>query len=71
MTAANTAPSITEASLRLSTILRVVQGAVVKRRRRLPAVGPRLSEEGVPPLWGWASCLTLGDLEAALSKAVA
>ena len=56
---------------RLSTILRVVQGAVVKRRRRLPTVGPRLSEEGVPSLWGWASCLTLGDLEAALRKAVA
>lgn len=56
---------------RLSTVLRVVHGAVVRRRGRLPTIGPGLDEEGTPSLWGWASCLPLGDLEAALRKAVA
>lgn len=40
-------------------------------RPRVPQVGNRLTESGEPSFFGWASCLTLGDLEAALRKAVA
>ena len=55
----------------LATVLKLVQTATKKPRRRLPTVGSELSEVGTPSLIGWASCLTLGDLEAALRKAVA
>jgi len=40
-------------------------------RPRVPTVGLRLSETGSPSIRAWASCLTLGDLEGALRKAVA
>ena len=55
----------------LATVLKLVRTATNKTRRRLPTIGPKLSEIGTPSLLGWASCLTLGDLEAALRKAVA
>ncbi len=55
----------------LATVLDLVQTATKTPRRRLPTVGPELTESGTPCLVGWASCLTLGDLEAALRKAVA
>jgi len=53
----------------LATVLKLVRTATKKPRRRLPTVGSELSEIGTPSLVGWASCLTLGDLEAALRKA--
>ena len=55
----------------LATVLRVVRAATPARRPRVPKVGDRLTQEGTPSLRAWASCLTLGDLEAALLKAVA
>ena len=55
----------------LRVLLRTVQGAVPKRRPRIPKVGDGLKETGSPSLWGWASCLPLGDLEAALLRSVA
>ena len=60
----------TEAEL-LATVLRVVRAATPARRPRVPKVGDRLTQEGTPSLRAWASCLTLGDLETALLKAVA
>ena len=55
----------------LQTMLQVVRRATKARGPRVPEVGARLSQTGSPSLHAWASCLTLGDLEAALSKAVA
>ena len=55
----------------LSAILRVVRETATGRRPRVPAVGERIVTEGRPLLRGWASCLTLADLEAAVLKAVA
>ena len=55
----------------LQTMLRVVRRATKARGPRVPEVGERISQTGSPSLHAWASCLTLGDLEAALSKAVA
>ncbi len=55
----------------LATVLRVVRAAAPSRPPRVPKVGDRLTQEGAPSLRAWASCLTLGDLEAALLKAVA
>ncbi len=55
----------------LTSLLRVVRMAAWHPRRRLPTVGPRVRQRGTPSLAGWASCLPLGDLEAALRKAVA
>lgn len=55
----------------LVALLGVVRDAVPVRRPRIPTVGPRLVERGAPSVQGWASCLTLGDLEAALRKAAA
>lgn len=40
-------------------------------RPRVPTVGLRLTETGSPSDRAWATCLTLGDLEGALRKAVA
>ena len=42
-----------------------------RRGRNVSRVGDRITESGVPSLQAWASCLSLGDLEAALRKAVA
>ncbi len=56
----------------LAALLRVVREAAPPvRRPRVPRVGAQVTEAGSPSLWGWASCLTLGDLEAALLKSVA
>ena len=55
----------------LATVLHVVRLATRHPRGRLPTVGPRITQRGTPSLAGWASCLTLGDLEAALRKSVA
>ena len=55
----------------LSNMLRVVKKAAARRRPRVPKVGDRLTQEGSPSLLGWASCLTLGDLQAAVEKSVA
>ncbi len=55
----------------LVALLAAVRDAVPVRRPRIPTVGPRLTERGDPSVQGWASCLTLGDLEAALRKAAA
>ena len=41
------------------------------RRQRTPQVGPAVTETGTPSFAAWASALTLGELEAALRKAVA
>ncbi|MCK6527604.1 hypothetical protein L6R50_08585 [Myxococcota bacterium] len=40
-------------------------------RPRVPTVGLRLTATGPPSFRAWASCLTLGDLEDVLRKAVA
>jgi hypothetical protein len=53
----------------LATVLRVVRASTTRSRRRLPTIGDELTETGSPSLRGWASCLTLGDLEAALRRA--
>jgi hypothetical protein len=55
----------------LARVVRVVRAAAPTRRPRVPKVGDRLTQEGAPSLRAWASCLNLGDLEAALLKAVA
>lgn len=55
----------------LTAVLRVVRDAARVVRPRVPQVGARVTQEGRPSLRGWASCLTLGDLEAAVLKAVA
>lgn len=55
----------------LCAILGVVREAATARRPRVPAVGERIVTEGRPLLRAWASCLTFGDLEAAVLKAVA
>ncbi len=56
----------------LGALLRVVREAAPPvRRPRIPRVGGQVTEAGSPSLWGWASCLPLGDLEAALLKSVA
>jgi len=55
----------------LAAVLRVVRTATPARRPRVPKVGDRLTEEGEPSMRAWASCLTLGDLEAAVLEAVA
>jgi hypothetical protein len=55
----------------LATMLRVIRDAAKMLRPRVPQVAVRLTEEGRPSLRAWASCLTLGDLEAAVLKAVA
>lgn len=55
----------------LVALVGVVRIAAMGRRTRVPAVGDRVTEEGVPELHAWASCLSVGDLEAALRKAVA
>lgn len=55
----------------LGTVLRIVREAARGVRPRVPTVGGRLTQEGAPMLRAWASCLTLGDLETALQKAVA
>jgi hypothetical protein len=55
----------------LVAMLGVIRDAANGLRPRIPRVGPRLTERGAPSLRGWASCLPLGDLEAALRKAAA
>ena len=55
----------------LATVLHVVRLATQDPRRRLPTIGPRIRQRGTPSLAGWASCLTLADLEAAVRKSVA
>ena len=55
----------------LAAVLRVVRLASQRPRGRLPTVGPRVRQRGTPSLMAWASCLPLGDLEAALWKSVA
>jgi hypothetical protein len=55
----------------LTAVLRVVRDATRVSRPRVPHVGTRLTQEGRPSLRAWASCLTLGDLEVAVLKAVA
>ena len=55
----------------LRSLLGVVRAAAATRRPRIPTVGPGLVERGIPSLEGWASCLTLGDLDAAVRKAAA
>lgn len=48
-------------------ILRAVRDAVARlESRRLPRVGSALTSEGEPSIHGWASCLTLADLQEAL-----
>ena len=42
-----------------------------RRGRNVPRVGDRITESGTPSLRAWASCLSLGDLEAAVRKAAA
>ena len=41
------------------------------RRSRTPTPGPTITEVGTPSFAAWVSALSLGDLEAALRKAVA
>ena len=59
-----------EAAL-LADILAVIQAAVRAGPARLPVPGHRLTTAGTPDLRAWASALSLGDLQAALAKAVA
>lgn len=42
-----------------------------RRGRNVPRVGNRITESGTPSMRAWASCLSLGDLEAAVRKAAA
>ncbi len=47
---------------------------LANRKRRgpnVPRVGDRITESGAPSLAAWASCLSLGDLEAAVRRSVA
>jgi len=55
----------------LQAMLCVVRAVAKGRGPRVPGVGDRVTQEGSPSLQAWASCLTLGDLEAALLKSVA
>ena len=55
----------------LALVLGVVRKAAKGMRRRVPPVGETVSEEGTPSLQAWASCVTLGDLQAALLRSAA
>lgn len=55
--------------LQLASVLAVVRAAAKALRFRVPRVGPSVTESGTPSFAGWASCLSLGDLDAALRKA--
>jgi len=50
----------------LCALLDVVRASIEARKPRVPRVTLRTHEKGVPSFRGWASCLTLGDLETAL-----
>lgn len=53
----------------LVALLGAIHDASGAKRRRVPTVGDAISEVGVPNVHGWMSCLTLGDLQAAVAKA--
>lgn len=55
----------------LASVLAVVRDAAKTRRPRIPTIGASLTEAGTPSLRGWASCVPLGVLEAAVRKAAA
>ena len=54
----------------LVKLLDMVRAAVEGRRPRVPAVAMCVTESGSPSFRGWASCLTLGDLEVAIRSAL-
>ena len=60
-----------EAMPALAALLHEVRSALARPRPRVPSVGRDVTEAGVPSFRAWASCIPLGDLEAALQKAVA
>ncbi len=53
----------------LLALLGAVHEASGAKRRRVPKVGGCITETGVPSVHAWMSCLTLGDLQAAVAKA--
>jgi hypothetical protein len=54
----------------LVRLLDAVRAVVRGRKPRVPAVAMCVTESGSPSFRGWASCLTLGDLEAAIRSAL-
>ena len=54
----------------LIVLLDAVRACVLSRKPRVPKVTLRIHQKGVPCFRGWASCLTLGDLESALRSAL-
>jgi len=52
----------------LAALLATVRAAVASRRQRIPTVAETVTCTGTPALSAWASCLPLGDLEAALHR---
>jgi len=55
----------------LALLLSVVRVAARGMRHRIPLVGERVTEVGAPSPHAWASCLSLGDLQAALLRSAA
>ena len=53
----------------LLALLAAVREVTEGMRFRVPTVGDDVTEEGVPSAAGWASCLPLGALQAAIAKA--
>lgn len=51
----------------LVAMLRAIRELSAKPRERMPTVGPEFVEHGEPNLLAWLSCLTLADLEQAMS----
>lgn len=51
----------------LVAMLRAIRELSAKPRTRMPTVGPEMVEHGEPNLYAWLSCLTLADLEQAMS----
>ncbi|MFZ5480624.1 MAG: hypothetical protein ACOZNI_27925 [Myxococcota bacterium] len=52
----------------LLAVLRSIRELSAKPRTRMPTVGPGLVEHGESSLSAWISCLTLADLEQAMSE---
>lgn len=53
----------------LLALLAAVHDASGAKRRRVPTVGTRITQTGVPDLHAWMSCLSLGDLQEAVARA--
>ncbi len=62
-------PLIGEEFPALLALLAAVHDASGAKRRRVPTVGTRITQTGVPDLHAWMSCLSLGDLQGAVARA--